>query len=238
MSTEVCFASLWRYRRVRAGRLSPYIDHFVARLIQQGYRRGATQASISVVAGFGCWLERQQLRAYELDEGIVEQYYRYYRGHVSYVNLGAHAALSGFLAMLREMDVCAPATPQAAVLTPSAQMAEDFKRFSLQQRGLDPATVSLHMPVVRRFLQDRCGGDALRLATLTGHDITDFIKDLAHEYVANGRTKFFVQQQCSSLRTFLRYLLFRGEITMDLASCVPTVANRKLAALPKFLSPK
>jgi site-specific recombinase XerD len=41
----------------------------------------------------------------------------------------------------------------------------------------------------------------------------------------------------AALRAFLRHLRHRGEITTDLAACVPTVANWSHATLPKFLKP-
>jgi site-specific recombinase XerD len=44
------------------------------------------------------------------------------------------------------------------------------------------------------------------------------------------------QLMTSALRSFLRFLLQKGEIVVDLASCVPTVANHRLAVLPKHLS--
>ena len=41
----------------------------------------------------------------------------------------------------------------------------------------------------------------------------------------------------AALRAFLRHLQHRGEITTDLAACVPTVANWSSTTLPKFLQP-
>jgi len=41
----------------------------------------------------------------------------------------------------------------------------------------------------------------------------------------------------TALRTFLRYLQLRGDIAIDLAVCVPSVANWRLSTLPKFLQP-
>jgi site-specific recombinase XerD len=40
----------------------------------------------------------------------------------------------------------------------------------------------------------------------------------------------------SALRSFLRFLLQHGEITTDLAACVPTVANWRLTGVPQHLS--
>jgi site-specific recombinase XerC len=40
-----------------------------------------------------------------------------------------------------------------------------------------------------------------------------------------------------ALRTFLRYLYSQGEMTTDLAACIPRVANWQLSTLPRFLEP-
>jgi site-specific recombinase XerD len=42
----------------------------------------------------------------------------------------------------------------------------------------------------------------------------------------------------SALRSFLRFLRHRGDITIDLAACVPPIANWKFSTLPKFLQPE
>ena len=42
---------------------------------------------------------------------------------------------------------------------------------------------------------------------------------------------------CSILRSFLRYLRYRGEISCDLASSVPTVRTWELTSLPSYLDP-
>jgi integrase len=39
-------------------------------------------------------------------------------------------------------------------------------------------------------------------------------------------------------RSFFRFLLQRGEIEIDLAASVPTVANWRLSTVPKYLTPK
>jgi site-specific recombinase XerD len=41
----------------------------------------------------------------------------------------------------------------------------------------------------------------------------------------------------SALRSFFRYLRYRGDIATDLAACVPGIANWQFSSLPKFLQP-
>lgn len=43
--------------------------------------------------------------------------------------------------------------------------------------------------------------------------------------------------QVAALRSFSRYLRRHGEISLDLAACVPTVPNWSRSTLPKFLPP-
>jgi site-specific recombinase XerD len=42
----------------------------------------------------------------------------------------------------------------------------------------------------------------------------------------------------TALRSFFRYLRYRGDITTDLAACIPTIANWQFSTLPKFLQPE
>ena len=41
----------------------------------------------------------------------------------------------------------------------------------------------------------------------------------------------------TALRSFLQYARYRGDLKMDLAAAVPTVANWAMASIPRFLSP-
>ena len=77
----------------------------------------------------------------------------------------------------------------------------------------------------------RGAAGALRLDCLRPVDIEDTVR--RH---APSMTPKYVQLMGSALRSFFRFLLQRGDISSDLAACVPTVANWRLATLPKYLS--
>lgn len=67
---------------------------------------------------------------------------------------------------------------------------------------------------------------------LRAADVTGFVQRHAHR-LSPGRAKLLV----TALRSFLRYLRHRGEISLDLAACVPIVPNWSKSTLPKFLPP-
>ena len=238
MSTRSGFAGLWAHRCPPAGSLGSYIDRFADRLTERGYGQRAAQGSAGVVADFGCWLERKGLGAADIDECLLDRFHRHYLTRPRYSYLGARAALREFLFLLREMDVCRARTPVAAALTPSDRLVCDFEQHLLRERGMTPGAIANQAPIVRRFLRERCGGEPLRLATLSGESVTGFVRDIARECAGKGQSRCHVQHLCSALRTFLRYLVFRGEIATDLSGSVPSVADRRFSTLPKFLPPE
>jgi site-specific recombinase XerD len=58
------------------------------------------------------------------------------------------------------------------------------------------------------------------------------------EQHVHDRSSRSAQMMCWTLRSFLRYLRYRGVISSDLASCVPAVRTWRLASLPSYLHPK
>src|SRR6185295_16276916 len=79
---------------------------------------------------------------------------------------------------------------------------------------------------------ERFARGAVILSTLSATDVTEFVRRHAHKRSARS-----AQHIVGSLRAYLRYLRYQGEITTDLAACVPKVANWSHSALPRFLQP-
>lgn len=84
--------------------------------------------------------------------------------------------------------------------------------------------------MVRRFLTARFGNRPLELARLSAHDVTAFVLAQARHF--RPRT---AQLMTTALRRFFRFLQQRGEVQLDLMAAVPSVADWRLAAVPKYL---
>jgi len=107
-----------------------------------------------------------------------------------------------------------------------------FRHYLLQERGLSTATLPNYVTFIDQFLSDRFRNGTLNLSTLRAVDVTGFVQRYAHR-LSPGRAKLLV----TALRSFFRYLRHRGEISLDLAACVPVVPNWSKSTLPKFLPP-
>jgi len=68
------------------------------------------------------------------------------------------------------------------------------------------------------------------LSRLTGADVVRFVQRQAQRLHVK-RAKLMT----TSLRSFLRYARYRGDIVPDLASVVPTVANWSMTAIPRAI---
>ncbi len=86
------------------------------------------------------------------------------------------------------------------------------------------------MPIVEQFLAERFHNKAPHFAMLRAAHVTGFVMRHAHQ-LSPVRAGLMV----TALRSFFSYLRHRGAIATDLAGCVPTVPNRSLSTLPRFL---
>jgi hypothetical protein len=80
-------------------------------------------------------------------------------------------------------------------------------------------------------LFERFGTGPLKLSELRATDVTAFVQRHAHRH-SPSRARRLV----TALRSFFRYLRYKGLIVADLETAVPRVARWALSSLPKHLS--
>ena len=216
-------------QRLHEGPLGAHIDVYAARLITEGHSYQSGARCLRVVGDYSLWLTRKRLDIDDVNENTVKQYQRF-RVRYRHPFLSDNRALTRLLAVLREIQAIAPPTP--TVLEPLEQIEADFEHHLLQERGLSRVSVIRHRPTLQRFLREHCFDDGASLSKLTGADITHFVVRHAHDQSPRS-----AQSMCWTLRAFLRYLLYQGQIAVDLTTAVPSVRTWKFATLPDHLSP-
>ena len=230
MTTNAIFKFPSVVRRHHEGPLGIHVDAYEALLREQGYSRGSTYVHLHIVADLSRWLRRRRLDAGDVDECTVERYLQSRQRFVDTYR-GASFVPYKFLGMLRDRRIVTHKTVPI-VVDPREIVVDAFRQYLSQERGLSVSTQCNYTRFAHQFLRERFGRGSLELSALSATDVTGFIRRHAHERSARS-----AQHIVGSLRAFLRYLRYRGEITTDLAACVPTVANWSLSTLPKFLQP-
>ena len=214
---------------IREGPLGGVIESFTEFLGKQGYARGTCRKKIWLVGELSKWLEREGLELGDLDEKRVTDFLEYRRKRGKKPSSEAKT-LHTLLEHLRESGVLCHSV-SVADKAEKTGIEKEFESYLVLERGLTRATQVNYLPVVRCFLRERFGNGPICLDELISADVVGFVRRQAAVHSPGG-AKIIV----SGLRSFLSFLLLRGEISIDLSSAVPSVANWRLATLPKTIT--
>ena len=216
------------FRRLRNGPHGLYVELCASQLVKIGLSRRGTWRSLNLIGDLLNWLARIGSTPTDLNERMVELYLRR-RSRKQSIQPGDRAALKRFLLMLREVGAIALAAPPP--LTPHEQIFDAFSHYLREERGLATKSIVRHLPFIRLFLREVCPGGTSDLGKIRQADVTRYIERHARDQsAASGKS------MCWALRSFLRYLHYRGLNPLALAGCVPSIRRWKLASLPTYLS--
>jgi site-specific recombinase XerD len=216
------------FRQLSSGPHGRHARHFASRLIRDGLCRHSTWRSLNLFRDLMRWAAANNLAAEDLNERVIEAFLRF-RAERQSIQPGDRAAMARLLSALREAALTAPAE-----IPPPTEHEAIFQAFSdylEKERGLVRTSVVRHWPVVRRFLAELCPSGAADLGKLHQEAIIRYIERHASDWSpCTGRA------MCGALRAFLRYLYFKGLISVALADCVPSIRRWKFASLPTYMS--
>lgn len=218
-------------RVVVTGPLERYSTGFAVELVEAGYLPVGRAFQLQLMAHVSRWLESERLGPDSLVGLVVERFLEARRaaGYMSYLTPKALAPLLGYL---RGIGVVPP--DRAPVLTGAEALLERYRVYLVGERGLAAVTARGYVDMVRAFVcsrEDAADGE-LDLRGLTASDVLGFV--LA-ECPRRGRSS--AKLVVTALRSFLGFLHVEGLIARPLAPVVPSVANWRLAGLPRGLEP-
>lgn len=115
------------------------------------------------------------------------------------------------------------------------QLLRNYAKHLLSTQGLAAGTCEGRVVHVREFLRAQCkaGRGAFRLRKLTPEVLLGYVLKRSRR-VSPRR----LQVAASALRSFCRYLRFRGLVGCDLTSALPRIASRGPQSLPDYLRPE
>ena len=224
---ETLLAKLKTVQGLDSGPLCPHIQPYVAHVHEQGYKLKTIRGHLRLMADFNRWLVRTGRGLPDLNESTIEAFLRRFFGRRTW-RAGERPALHRMLCILRETR----ATPQAKAiqLTPAQTLAAQYRQYLTEERGCSDWTVGNYSRHIHRFLAQRFGTGPVRFERFRAQDVIAFVQ---REAGRHGRGH--ILQVVTGLRSFLRFLRYRGDITTDLAAAVPSVANWQKNDLPKHL---
>ncbi len=218
-------------KQSRFGPLTCHLSEFISFLQSQGYSPVSLEVKIKIIYNFSKWIVLQEKSISDLSESDINNFFEEHP-RAGYIQRGDLSTLLSLLEWLRvkgATNVLLPKTDNSNF----AAIEHDFAQYLEKERGLSKATLSKYVPVIGKFLNERFGPDPIAFNSICAHDVIQFV--LRHARVISCKN---AQLMTTALRGFFRYLRLRGDITLDLAAAVPTVADQNLSELPKSLDPE
>ena len=211
------------------GPLGPHIASYRAKLEGLGYAPSQVLHHLRAFAKFDLWLQRRKQHLWRLNEKNVDEFLERLRDRVPTAFRGATIALRQLLVLLRDIGVVSPQRGPIAN-TPAQRLANKYRVFLHEERGLDRATIYNYSRHIDRFLAEQFGGGRVNLRALGVSDIAAFVRRHAPRH---GRG--WAAQMVTGLRSFFRFARLRGSIRSDLAALVPAVPSWEMSGPPKYL---
>jgi integrase/recombinase XerD len=216
-------------RRIQGNPLEFHLRTFATSLREAGYRDRAMYSKVGLVSDLGLWLGRAGLVVTShLDEQLLEEFAK----HKQRMRRGDLKTLRQFLDHLRKQGVVSD-RKLVSDQSPLAGILSRYEQHLRSERRLVSSTILNYLSFARTFLVERFPeGPPFLLNELRASDISDFVLRSCR-----GMSVGTAQIMTTAFRSFFRFLFQKGELQANLAACVPSVADRRLSTVPKYLTP-
>jgi integrase/recombinase XerD len=217
-----------------AGPVSEHLGAFVDLLIRQQFVAAVVYVKALHAAAFDRWLAQHDVDPVELSETHAQQFSRRRRRRRGPVRTETRRReeydVQQVVGFLRSRGVCAPAIASTNAVE---DLVTAFACHLREQQGLASPTIERYTSAARQFLENRFSAGAVDLRAVAATDIVEFIR---------GQLAFLTPQglKCvvTSMRSFLRFGQYRGDVACELVAAVPAVATwATTPALPRAISP-
>ena len=210
------------------GDAARYLEGFATEMASVGYAPLTIGGYLDSTIHFGEWLQARGLSLTDIDEKIVKAFGAHRckcPGRRSYpsVSRAYVGRVERFVRYLGQQGVIR-STVNPAPEAPSSLIA--FREWLLQHRGLAPVTVDRHEQLMKQMLP-ALGADAGQYTAAT-------VKTAVLDQI-RGRRPAYAKTFVGALRIYLRFLATSGACQPGLDHALPTVAEWKLSALPRYL---
>jgi site-specific recombinase XerD len=216
--------------RLRQGPLGPHLDHFDTTLHHKGYAPSSIQSFLGAAEKFAHWLQGHGYSVYEMDEDLVRDYLSGLTRHRGGNLPKAAQGLGHLVTFLRQQGLTRPRLDGLS-MSPSDQWLGAYDAHLEHVAGLARNTRQNYRYLVRCFITDCFGTEPPNWSTLTAAHITAFVSQEAAMRRGAGR-----KQPAVAIRSFLRFLVFQGEIRPGLEAAALSPPQWKDASLPSRLT--
>lgn len=206
--------------------LGPFLEGFAAFLVARGYPRGAIICHLRAARQVDERLQRRCCRS------IAELTHAALRKCAPPSGRAAEDPSSS--AVVRLLEAYLAEKGLLPTLEPSQRADQRLSEYGLylaRVRGLVPLTIRAHLTTASQFIAHlNDAGNATALPQLTAQEVEAFVSRTGHRV-----SRATLQHSVAHLRSFLRFLVARGDIPVGLDSRIDTPRVYRGERLPRSL---
>lgn len=210
--------------------LDPYLSSFEAGLVAKNYSTATITTYRALIRRLGAFMDAGGIVPEVLTMDVAAQLVRNEERNRNEPNKCQNIARR-FVEHLIDLGVAQAPVPTSQQIA-RQRLRVAYEDYLHRQRGLSQRTIFHAWRFADRFFDYRFGAGDIDLTTLTPQDTVGFL-----QHLLTKRTPYRDKTASTHLRCLFQYLFKSGATRVNLALCVPSVAQRWDARLPRYLSP-
>lgn len=211
--------------------LDQYLSSFEASLIDQDYKPETIKTYRVLIRRLGRIMAERGIEPTNLTVEVAAELAKDEERNRREPHKCANMARR-FVSHLIEIGVVRATPPTAKQIARDA-LRREYEDYLRRQLGLSERTIYHCWRFADRFLDHRFGDAEDEFSGITPADIVGFL-----QHLTGRKPPFKDKTPPTHLRNFFRYLFKRGLTGVNLALCVPRVAQRYDRRLPRHLDPR
>lgn len=208
--------------RILGNPLGPVLQQYIAYLKARGHKPSSVHQYVFSLEHFGNWLGVGVISHESVDEFVTRHIPRCRCKKPTSCTIHCIRAALNRLLEMRGLSRPDPVVPASV-----ARLLREYETHLLVVAGLAESTVYYRLRHARDLLQHFTVEHASQLRGWEATELADYVAHTGRRWKPGGG-----QQLASSVRSFLRFLLFKGLVRRDLATAIPSFANWRLSSLP------
>jgi site-specific recombinase XerD len=211
------------------GPLSAILESYATTLNEERYSHESFLSKTRFAIGFSRWLKKKRVTLPEVTRSVGQSFLR-----DKLQRSGDRTTLTHILTWMHSRGLISAQALLSRERSEVDTLIEEYSAYLLSERGLAPTSTVAYQEIAHRFLSRTFPSGRLDLSTLTALRIRDF----ALREVRKFRTSKAASLLTCVLRSFLRFVHFRGYLDRSLVRAVPAVAHWSMAPIPRALPVK
>jgi integrase/recombinase XerD len=208
------------------GPLSPILGSYAASLNEEGYSHETFLRKTSFAIGFSRWLRQRRIAMPEVTCGVGQRFLRDKTRRT-----GDPATLRHLLMWMHSGGLISAEALRRHEKSAVDKLVEQYSAYLLNERGLASTSGVAYAAITYRFLTRTCPRGQSDLKALTAQQIRDYATHEARKF----RTSKAASLLTCVVRSFLRFVHYRGYVDRSLIEAVPAVAHWSMAPIPRAL---